>query len=122
MRWPASSRQHLVVIVRIEQRIGRIAVPVRPSIDCNGHYVAPPGKPARSQHAVKLVADALLEIGKSHAEQAGRADAELAARVEAGIGRPRHVLEMQHYRLVRLARVPIAPETDRKVERNPAMK
>src|SRR5262249_5949316 len=93
-------REHLVVIViGVEQRVGDITVAVWPAIDGDRRNVAPAGEAARPQHAVELLADARLEVGKAHAEKPLLADPELLARGEALVGGTRDVDEVQAYRL-----------------------
>src|SRR6476661_670427 len=65
----ARLRQHVVVIVAIEQRVGDIAVAVRPAVDGDRCDITPAREPAWSQHAVELVADPDLEISKGRFEQ-----------------------------------------------------
>ena len=72
----------------------------------------------RPEHAVEIVADALLEIRKRHRIELALADAELRSRVEPLVRCAWHVGEMQQHRLRRVARVTVAAETDRKIERH----
>src|SRR5437764_3977160 len=91
---------------------------MRPAIDGDRRNVARAGKPARTEHAVELIANAHLEIGESHGEELGLAEVKLRPGIEAGIRRPWHVDEMENDRLRRIARMTIAAEIDRKVERD----
>ncbi len=108
----------LLVVVRIVQRIGHVAVAVRPAVDGDRGDVARAGKSARPEHAVEIVADALLEIREGHRIELALPDAELGARVEALVRRAGHVDEMQQHRLGRIARMADAAEADREIERH----
>ena len=88
---PRHLEHRVLVVVRIEQRIRHVAVAVRPAVDGDRGDVARAGEAARPQHAVEIVADALLEIGEGHRVELALADAELRAGVEALVRRAGHM-------------------------------
>src|SRR5262249_40115168 len=71
-----------LVVVSVKKRICHIAVTMGPAVDGDGSEIAGGGEPSRSEHAVEVVADRVLEIRKGHAEELGGADPKLGARIE----------------------------------------
>src|SRR5439155_4783480 len=96
-------------------------IAVRPAVDGDRRNISRAGEPARAKHAVELVPDFLLEIRACHSEQRCCADTKLRARIKPGIGRPRHVLEVQQHRLAWIAWMAVAAKADGKVERHARM-
>ncbi len=80
---PRHFEDALFVVVRIEQRIRHITVAVRPAIDGDRRDIASARKAGGAEHAIELIADARLEIGKCHRKQFLPADAKLRAGIES---------------------------------------
>src|SRR5215203_5172800 len=95
---------------------------MRPTVDGDRSNVACAGKAPFPKHAIKLVADALLEVVEGHRQQLAPTDAELGACIQRLVGRARHVYEMKQCRPRRIAGVMVAAEIDRRIELYAAMK
>src|SRR5215469_12396936 len=78
----AGTLERLLVLVAIEQRVRRVAIAVRPTVDGDGQNVACAGKSSCTEHTVELVADFFLEIRKRHMEKLIPAHSKLRTRIK----------------------------------------